>query len=302
MEYEMPTDIRKSPFIKNKKTSLEELFNYIIMYYAMSFSLGKRSCEKLFKGDREVIDSNYNLKVKVLEEYFLKILSDFNNELSGLDFTVEVTKRMIAKDNDDLSDYYKLALILKDIILTFKGLEYVSQINEEDYDKDDLIDWSVIYENNYWEYKTFCEDEEKTITQASRQSKTVNQPQVTIKDKLVKYCLKDNFNLLWSITILYLAGIVFMSIIQNLDIVEENMEYAIFVILKWLIMVTSGWSAYRIYLNDKTSKWLLVFGSIAVLFNPVFKIPFEQDSWYIINFIVLILYFIYFGKLYKTSE
>ncbi len=281
----------KIPFVKNKKTSLIELLSFVAQYYAISLSFKNFKEKDSEYSSEKFVDENYTHNVKYLCDFLTKLDNKFEageTILIGLLDLKENKTRM----NNIKSELCK---ILKNIISDFKGLEYVAHINEGDYFKENLIDWTVIYENNYWMYKDCC-DNEKPHANNPSSKKNID------KNEIIKFLFEDNFNLLYMATILYLAGIVFMSTIENLDIVYENTEYACFIVLKWLITASSGWNTYKIYKKNVSSKWLLVFSAIAVLFNPIFKIPFEQESWYIIDFVVLIIYFVYFVKFYKNEN
>lgn len=295
----MPTEIRKNPLVKDKKTSLKELMGFVLTYYVMSFYFGEGSCEKIICNNIPTFDKNYTSHVKPLEGYFTQKAIG----LSHIEFLKEMTDLL---DNDNIErateESYKMFNMIKNIISNFRGLEYIDKIKEEEYLKVSLIDWSVIYENNYWDYKTLCDSEEKDKTWDKMQLQKAIKSKIIKKNELMKYILKDNFNLLYSIALVYLAGIIFMSTMQNLDIVYESTEYVCFVVLKWLITISSSWNTYKIYKNNVSSKCLLVFGAIAVLFNPVFKVPFEQGAWYIIDWFVFVIYLVYFVMLYKKTK
>ena len=67
--------------------------------------------------------------------------------------------------------------------------------------------------------------------------------------------------------------------------------YGFYTLLRWVICAISVYVAYNFY-KSKLSAWTFVFGSIAILFNPLFPIYLTKSSWVGIDFISSILFFV----------
>lgn len=68
------------------------------------------------------------------------------------------------------------------------------------------------------------------------------------------------------------------------------LPYGFYTLLRLVICVASIYLAYTFY-KSKLTGWMLVFGSIAFIFNPLFPIYLSKSSWAIIDFIGVILFF-----------
>lgn len=58
--------------------------------------------------------------------------------------------------------------------------------------------------------------------------------------------------------------------------------YGYYQFLRWAILIIGGYSAYLAY-NLKKIGWAVVFGIIAVLFNPMIPFYFSRDVWQLID-------------------
>lgn len=80
-----------------------------------------------------------------------------------------------------------------------------------------------------------------------------------------------------------------------------NHPYSYYQLLRWAIMIISGYSAYLANEN-KNITWAWIFGIIAILFNPIFPFYFSKNTWQVIDIITTIILFINiinFKKLHK---
>ena len=110
----------------------------------------------------------------------------------------------------------------------------------------------------------------------------------------IKKLPNDNYNLFGYITIACLFLIPFIDVGLNLGI-----DQGFYMLLRILITLFSGWTTYKIYRENNTSRLLLLFGVLAILFNPVIKISFEQGIWLVIDaitFFTLIWWMIFYNK------
>ena len=79
----------------------------------------------------------------------------------------------------------------------------------------------------------------------------------------------------------------------SLFVAMARLPYGYYQLLRFFIF---GVSLYAVSLNyeGKNTKWVWIFGSIAILFNPFFKIHFEKELWSIIDLITGLLFCLYF--------
>ena len=109
-----------------------------------------------------------------------------------------------------------------------------------------------------------------------------------LSKKVFKFFLKlphQNYHILGYVTFLYLVFIIIVS-------GETKIDYAYYEILRWLVTCFSVWSAVKIYNKNHQSVWILLFFAIAILFNPVIKISFDNDTWAVIDIATAILFVI----------
>lgn len=74
--------------------------------------------------------------------------------------------------------------------------------------------------------------------------------------------------------------------------------YPYFQILRWVVMGVAIYNAYRAEGLEKT-QWVYIMGAIAILFNPLFPIYFQKDTWVILDLITAILMFVSIVKIKK---
>ena len=66
------------------------------------------------------------------------------------------------------------------------------------------------------------------------------------------------------------------------------MPYGFFMLVRFVMMVACGWLAYRYYtMNKVAATW--VFGVLALLFQPIYKIALGRTVWNVIDVIVALL-------------
>lgn len=77
-----------------------------------------------------------------------------------------------------------------------------------------------------------------------------------------------------------------------------NMPYGYFEFLRWLIMIIGISIAFEPI--ARRMRWLFFFGlSVAALFNPFVKVPFEREVWWWIDLSLACL-FLYLG--FKATD
>ncbi len=66
-------------------------------------------------------------------------------------------------------------------------------------------------------------------------------------------------------------------------------EYSFYILLRWIVCLTSIYIAYLSYEARKFS-WICVIGIIALIFNPIIPFHLNKDIWIVIDFIVAIIF------------
>lgn len=81
-----------------------------------------------------------------------------------------------------------------------------------------------------------------------------------------------------------------LAILFLLGALADN-PYGYYQFLRWVILITGGYSAYLAYkIGSKVWPW--IFGIIAVLFNPIIPITFQRDTWQIIDVVVAVVFLV----------
>jgi len=79
----------------------------------------------------------------------------------------------------------------------------------------------------------------------------------------------------------------------------QGLPYGFFIFLRWIMTICSAWIAYRIFIKSPKNKALVLYGIMAVLFNPFVPIILEREAWTLIDAIILVILLVYLGKDYK---
>ena len=67
--------------------------------------------------------------------------------------------------------------------------------------------------------------------------------------------------------------------------------YSYFILLRWAIFIISLLVLNGFYISNLKG-WAIVFGAIALLFNPFYPVYLNKQTWIPIDFISAILFFI----------
>ena len=68
-----------------------------------------------------------------------------------------------------------------------------------------------------------------------------------------------------------------------------KLPYGYYTFLRWIVFISSGYSAYISFLNQKNI-WVIILGILAIIFNPIIPIYLKKETWIIIDiFSVFIL-------------
>ena len=100
-----------------------------------------------------------------------------------------------------------------------------------------------------------------------------------------------------SVKFIFLVPIIFLIIAPIF-----KFEYGFYVLLRLVILVTSGVIVYNSYKNTKEiNLTVIIFSFIIILFNPIFPIHFSREVWLPIDFITAGIYGYSYFKLTKGS-
>ncbi len=80
-----------------------------------------------------------------------------------------------------------------------------------------------------------------------------------------------------------------------------NWPYSYYQLLRWFILGVGGYSAYLSY-NSGRKVWTGIFGTIALLFNPIIPFYLSRNSWQPIDVIVAIIFFISLFYKYERTN
>jgi len=147
---------------------------------------------------------------------------------------------------------------------------------------------SLIKKNKKELEKTEKSEQEEQIENENSNSSNFNL--LEIIKRIFLLCKKDVFY-----TIVFTASMSTPAYVLCYLIYSDEEEF--FIIYKWLIFVSALMILFRIYKNNKRSNGLFLFGGIAAIFNPVFKISYEWEGWEICIIITAFIYLVYSIKL-----
>lgn len=71
--------------------------------------------------------------------------------------------------------------------------------------------------------------------------------------------------------------------------------YFYYQILRWVITIVALYSAYSSY-KTKNTKWTIIMGAVAVLFNPIAPIYFDKNTWQILDLVTAGVFFVSLKK------
>jgi len=92
-------------------------------------------------------------------------------------------------------------------------------------------------------------------------------------------CSMKNFNFV--IDILIKLGIILVLIIAA----SFEHQYSYYIFVRWSITFTLIYFAYKAFTENHIGL-LILFGSIALLFNPFYKFAFQRETWKLIDYII----------------
>lgn len=73
--------------------------------------------------------------------------------------------------------------------------------------------------------------------------------------------------------------------------IPSGWPYDFYILLRWIIFITSLIVAIGFH-KSGLNGWMMVFGGVVFLFNPIIPIHLAKSSWVLIDFVSAILFFI----------
>ncbi len=80
-----------------------------------------------------------------------------------------------------------------------------------------------------------------------------------------------------------------------------NLPYGYYNFLRLAICISSAIIAYHFYNSQKTS-WTIIFGAIALLFNPIIPVFLTKSIWVVLDLIAAILFFSSLSAMDKSHK
>lgn len=81
--------------------------------------------------------------------------------------------------------------------------------------------------------------------------------------------------------------------------------YGYYILLRWIVSISAGILIYKYY-EQKIQSWMILFGIVAILFNPIAPIYLDKGIWVVIDFIVALLFLFSFliskGEKYERTD
>lgn len=81
-----------------------------------------------------------------------------------------------------------------------------------------------------------------------------------------------------------------LAIVFLLGALGDN-PYVYYQLLRWAILIIGAYLAYLTYNNGK-NLWAWIFGTIALLFNPIIPFYFSRNAWQFVDVIVAVIFII----------
>ena len=104
-------------------------------------------------------------------------------------------------------------------------------------------------------------------------------------------CKSDVYYTMFFVTLFYMLVYTVLLLFSVISIFSDSdTYYPSFLICKWLIFISSLLTSFKIFKENSKLNSLFVFVFIAVLYNPLFSIPFSEEQWFISLFISFFIY------------
>ncbi len=67
-----------------------------------------------------------------------------------------------------------------------------------------------------------------------------------------------------------------------------DLPYGFYVLIRFAAMVVFAVMAYQYY-QAKNNVWMVTFGALALLFQPLVKISLDRETWNVVDLVVAVL-------------
>ncbi len=89
--------------------------------------------------------------------------------------------------------------------------------------------------------------------------------------------------------------IILAGVMLILAIPSGLWPYSYYQILRWVVTIVALYSTYSSY-RIKNTKWAIIMGAVAILFNPIAPIYFDKSTWQILDLVTAGVFFISLKK------
>jgi hypothetical protein len=84
--------------------------------------------------------------------------------------------------------------------------------------------------------------------------------------------------------VLFIAWLIVAALL--VDAAVERRPYSFYTLLLWICCPVFAYSAFAAYEN-KHGVWVWVFGVLAALYNPIFRVHLDRGTWIGVNWITV---------------
>jgi hypothetical protein len=84
--------------------------------------------------------------------------------------------------------------------------------------------------------------------------------------------------------VLFIAWLIVAAL--PVDAAVERHPYSFYTLLRWICCPVFAYSAFVAYEN-KHGVWVWVFGVLATLYNPIFRVHLDRSTWIGVNWITV---------------
>ena len=124
--------------------------------------------------------------------------------------------------------------------------------------------------------------------------------------QILTMCRKDVYYTLFFTALLYITIYTLLVMVGFADIEHRVRGYHVsFIVCKWLIFISAGLTTYKIFKENNKLNSIFVFGCITVIYNTLFKIPFDESQWFwamVLTSLIYLHYSVIFFFSGKHSE
>ena len=82
--------------------------------------------------------------------------------------------------------------------------------------------------------------------------------------------------------VLFIGWLVVAALL--VDAVLERHPDSFYTLLQWICCAVFAYSAFAAYENKV---WVWVFGVLAALYNPIFRVPLDRSTWIGVNWVTV---------------